>query len=69
MNKEGSTKNVNFKTPGAGVLVLRRGHVTSIVKMLHSLKKSRSLMQNIDQANYVYSYNERVYQNLRYHDP
>ena len=33
MNKEGSTKIVNFMTPGAGVLVLGRGHISHIVKM------------------------------------
>ena len=33
MNKEGSTKIVNFMTPGVGVLVLGRGHISHIVKM------------------------------------
>ena len=33
MTKEGSTKIVNFLTPGPGVLVLRRGHIGKIVKM------------------------------------
>ena len=28
MTKEGSTKIVNFMTPGVGVLVLRRGHIS-----------------------------------------
>ena len=32
MTKEGSTKSLNFMTPGAGVLVLGHGH-TCIVKM------------------------------------
>ena len=31
--KEGSTKIVNFMTPGTGVLVLGCGHITRIVKM------------------------------------
>ena len=31
MIKEGSTKIVNFKTPGAGVLMLGRGHISYIV--------------------------------------
>ena len=33
MTKEGSTKIVNFMTPGAGVLVLGRGHISHIVQM------------------------------------
>ena len=33
MTKEGSTKIVNFMTPGVGVLVLGRGHISHIVKM------------------------------------
>ena len=33
MTKEGSTKIVNFMNPGAGVLVLGRGHISHIVKM------------------------------------
>ena len=33
MTKEGSTKIVNFMTPGAGVLVLERGHISHIVKV------------------------------------
>ena len=32
MTKEGSTKIVNFITPGAGVIVLGRGHKSYIVK-------------------------------------
>ena len=33
INKEGSTKIVNFMTPWAGVLVLGRGHISHKVKM------------------------------------
>ena len=33
MTKKGSTKIVNFMTPGAGVLVLVRGHISHMVKM------------------------------------
>ena len=36
MTKEGSTKIINFMTPGAGVLVLGRGHISHIVKMHYS---------------------------------
>ena len=38
MTKEGSTKIVNFITPGAGVLVLGRGHISHIVKMHYFFK-------------------------------
>ena len=38
MTKEGSTKIVNFMTPGAGVLVLGRGHINHIVKMHYFFK-------------------------------
>ena len=38
MNKQGSTKIVNFITPGAGVLLLGRGHISRIVKMHYSFK-------------------------------
>ena len=33
MPKEGSTKIENFHDPGAGVLVLRRAHISHIVKL------------------------------------
>ena len=33
MTKEGFTKIVIFMTPGAGVLVIVRGHISHIVKM------------------------------------
>ena len=38
MNKEGSTKIVNFKTPRAGVHVIGCGHISHIVKMHYFLK-------------------------------
>ena len=38
MTKEGSTKFVNFMTPGAGVLVLECGHISHIVKMHYFFK-------------------------------
>ena len=38
MTKEGSPKIVNFMTPGAGVLVLGRGHISLIVKMHYFFK-------------------------------
>ena len=36
MTKEGSTKIVNFMTPGAGVLVLEHGHISHVEKMYYS---------------------------------
>ena len=38
MTKEGSIKIVNFMTPGEGVLVLRRGHISHRVKMHYFFK-------------------------------
>ena len=40
MTKEGSAKTVNFMTPGAGVLVLGRGHIciSLIVNMCYVFK-------------------------------
>ena len=37
ITKEGSTEIKNFMTPGAGFLVLGRGHLSFIMKM-HYLK-------------------------------
>ena len=33
MTKEGSTKIINFMTPGVGLLVLGRGHIIYTVKL------------------------------------
>ena len=38
MTKKGSTKIVNFTTPGAVVLVLRCGHISYIVKIPYFFK-------------------------------
>ena len=38
MTKEGSPKIINIMTPGAGVLVLGRGHISHIVKMHYFFK-------------------------------
>ena len=38
MTKEGSTKIVNFMTPGAGVLALGHGHISHIVKIHYFFK-------------------------------
>ena len=38
MTKEGSPKILNFMSPGAGVLVLGRGHISQIVKMHYFFK-------------------------------
>ena len=41
MTKEGSTKIVNFVTPGVGVFMLGRGHISHIVKMHYIFKNPR----------------------------
>ena len=51
MNKEGSTKIINFMTPGAGVLVLGHGHISHVVKMQYFFKKFSSLLPGIEQTN------------------
>ena len=38
MTKEGPTKVVTFMTPGAGVLALRCGHISHIVKIHYFFK-------------------------------
>ena len=38
ITKEGSTKIVNFMTPGAGVLVQGHGHISHVVKMHYFFK-------------------------------
>ena len=38
MTKEGFTKIINFMTPGAGVLVQGRGHISYIMKMHYFFK-------------------------------
>ena len=37
MTNEGSTKIVDFMTPGAGVQMLGRGHISYIVNMYYLL--------------------------------
>ena len=73
MTTERSTKIVNFMTPGAGVLVLGRGHISHIVKMHYYFKNLLLYSQAwIRQTKYnVYSINDqgRVYKNYKFHDP
>ena len=66
ITKEGSTKIVNFMTPGTGVLVLGSGHISHIVKLIIPLK-----IFFIDQTNEVCTNDDqiRVYQKCKYHDP
>ena len=40
VTKEGSTKIINFITPGAGVLVQGHGHICYIVKMQNFFRNS-----------------------------
>ena len=55
MTKEGSSKIVNFMTPGAGVLVLGCGHISHGVKM-HYFFKNLLLFSHlyIRQTNHMY---------------
>ena len=53
MTKEGSTKIVNFITPGAGVLLLGRGHISHIVKMHYFFKNLLYTQAYIRQTKYV----------------
>ena len=50
MSKEGSTKIVDFMTPGAVVLVIRCGHIRHIVKMHYFFK---NLLPYIRQTKYI----------------
>ena len=70
MNKEGSINTVNFMTPGAGVLVLGRGHMSHIVEMHYFFQQIFfSTLPGIDQTNIVYSYDDqgRMYRNCKFH--
>ena len=71
MTKEGSTKIVNFMTPGAGVLVLGCGHISHIVKLHYFFKNLLVYFPGIDQTNKVCSNDDqgRVYQSYKFHDP
>ena len=64
MTKEGSTKNVNFMTPRAGVFVLGRGYISHIVKMHYffnnpGIDLTKKVCSNDDQG--------RVYRNCKFH--
>ena len=66
ITKERSTKNINFMSPGAGVLVLGCGHLSHIVKMHYFFKNLLLYSQA-----YIYSIDKQgsVYQNCNFHDP
>ena len=51
VGKEGSTKIVDFMTPGAGVVELGCGHIGDIVKMLYFLKNFYST--HLQWADYI----------------
>ena len=59
MTNEGSTIILNFMTPGAGILVLGRGHINHILKM-HYFYKNRFLYSQaqIRQTKYVVMMNK-----------
>ena len=64
-------KNCRFKDPGAGVLVLGRGHISRIVKMHYFFKKSFSLLSQalIRQTKYIVMMTKDgcVYQHCKIH--
>ena len=51
MTEEGSTKIINFITPGVGVLVLRCGQKKLYSENTFFLLKSSSLLPGADQTN------------------
>ena len=53
MTNEGSTKIVNFMTPGVGVLVLGRGHISHIEKMHYFFKNLLYSHAYIRQTKYI----------------
>ena len=55
MTKEGSTKIINFMTPGTGVLVLGHGHMSHIVKMHFFFSNHSTLLPGIVQRNQICS--------------
>ena len=60
MTKEGSTKIVNFMTPGAGVLVLGCGHLSHLVKMHYFFKNLLLYSQAyIRQTKYIVLINKK----------
>ena len=69
ITKEGSTKNVNFMTPGAGFLVLGHGHTS--LKCIISLKIffSIHMQHRSDKLSICNDVQGRVYQNCKFHDP
>ena len=46
MTKEGSTQNVNFMTPGAGVLMLGRGSISHMLN-IHVLSSTISIYSTL----------------------
>ena len=60
--KKGHTKIVNCTTPGAGVLLLGRGHISHIVKMHYSFKNPLLYSQAwMRQTKYMVIINKIVY--------
>ena len=72
MNKEGSTKIVNFMIPGEEILLSWGVPKCHIVKMHYFLKNLLLYSQAwIRQTNYTVMMTKelRVYQNCKFHDP
>ena len=71
MTWEGSTKVVNFMIPEAGVIVLRRCHLSHVVKMPYFIKNLLLYTQSwIRQTKYkVMMIKEECTKNFNFHDP
>ena len=59
ITKKGSTKIVNFMTPGAGVLVLGHCQISHIVKLHYFFKISLLSQALIRQTNYIVMMNKK----------
>ena len=53
MSKEGFTKIEYFMTPGTGVLVVGRGHISHVVKCINSLRIFLYSQAKIRQTKYI----------------
>ena len=67
MTKKGSTKIIYFMTHRIGVLALRCGHISHIVKMQYFF--SSCPHWDMDQPNEVYSNIMKTKENCKFHDP
>ena len=70
VSEEGCSKIVNFLTPGVGVLVLRCGHISNIVKINYFYENLLFYSQaQIRQTEGIVMIQGRVHKNSKFHDP